>query len=129
MSESYNEILERMTEKFTELSGYEPERASDIGIRLKLLAGELFALDSEIDWMKKQMFPNTASGEQLELHALQRGLTRRRGRKAVGEIAFRLEMPAEYDVIIPAGTICTHIPESRFGYISECYVQFGLRNQ
>lgn len=127
MSESYNEILERMTEKFTELSGYEPERASDIGIRLKLLAGELFALDSEIDWMKKQMFPNTASGEQLELHALQRGLTRRRGRKAVGEIAFRLEMPAEYDVIIPAGTICT-LGDGSLNYITTQEYRFRRGN-
>ena len=117
MSESYNSILERMTDKFTELSGYEPERASDIGIRLKLLAGELYALDSEIDWLKKQMFPNTASGEQLELHALQRGLTRRRGRKAVGEVTFRLEMPSEYEVIIPAGTICT-LSDGSLNYVT-----------
>lgn len=107
MSFTYEEILERMNNKFTELSGYEPERAGDIGIRLKLLAGELYSLNTNMEWIKKQMFPNTATGEQLDLHAQQRGLTRQSGKKASGNVVFMLDMPVEYDVIIPAGTICT----------------------
>ena len=58
MAYTYNEILERMNDKFEELSGYSPDRASDIGIRIKLLAGELYSLCTEIDGIKKQMFPN-----------------------------------------------------------------------
>lgn len=105
---TYESILERMNEKFTELSGYLPRESSDIGIRIKLLAGELYALNSNIEWLRRQMFPNTATGEQLELHAAQRGLERRRGEKAKGKIVFEADMPPEYDVLIPAGTICSN---------------------
>ena len=117
MNITYNEILERMSGKFTELSGFEPDSASDIGIRLRVLAGELFSLGTELEWIKKQMFPNTASGEMLDLHALQRGLERQRGAKAKGTIAFTLDMPVEFDVTVPAGTICTN-DEGSLNYIT-----------
>ena len=107
MNCTYDEILERMNNKFYELSGYEADRVSDIGIRIRLLAGEIFSLTSDIDWLKKQMFPNTASGEQLELHAQQRGLSRKKGDKATGQIMFKLDMPLEYEVTVPKGTVCT----------------------
>ena len=117
MNITYDELLERMSDKFTELSGFEPDSASDIGIRLHLLAGELFSLNTELAWIKKQMFPNTASGEMLDLHAAQRGLERQRGAKAKGTIAFILDMPVEFDVIVPAGTICTN-DEGSLNYIT-----------
>lgn len=107
MEYSYDEILERMNNKFFELSGYEADRVSDIGIRLRLLAGEIFSLTSDIEWIKKQMFPNTASGEQLELHAQQRGIERVKGNKATGQIMFKVDTPLEYQLTIPKGTICT----------------------
>lgn len=105
--ETYESILERMNDKFTELSGYAPDEAGDIGIRLRLLAGELFALEGNMEWLRRQMFPETASGRELELHAAQRGLHRLSGSKASGMIAFQLDMPCEYDVVIPQGTICS----------------------
>lgn len=117
MNITYDEILERMSDKFTELSGFEPDSASDIGIRLRVLAGEIFSLNTELAWIKKQMFPNTASGEMLDLHAAQRGLERQRGAKAKGTIAFILDMPVEFDVIVPAGTICTN-DEGSLNYIT-----------
>lgn len=104
--ETYESILERMNDKFTELSGYAPQEVSDIGIRLRLLAGELFALNGNIEWLRRQMFPDTATGRQLELHAGQRGLQRRQGSKATGSIIFQVDMPCEYDILIPQGTIC-----------------------
>ncbi len=107
MSETYEAILTRMNDTFTSLAGFEPEQASDIGLRMKLLAGEIYALTAEIDWLRQQMFPHTATGEQLDLHAQQRGLTRRKGQKAAGIVVFMLEMPLEYSFVIPAGTICT----------------------
>lgn len=104
---TYDEILERMNSKFFELSGYEADRVSDIGIRIRLLAGEIFSLSSDIDTIKRQMFPNTATGQYLELHAQQRGLERRKGYKATGQLLFRLDTPLEYELTIPKGTICT----------------------
>lgn len=107
MAITYDEILETMENKYYELSGNTAERAGDIGIRLKLLAGELYALSSNIDWLRQQMFPDTATGECLDLHAKQCGLSRRAGSKARGNLVFRLDNPIEYDVTIPAGTVCS----------------------
>lgn len=103
----YNEILERMKETFEEESGYPVEEISDIGIRMRVLAGEIYSLQSNIEWLRKQMFPDTATGEQLDLHAAQRGLSRKKGVKAHGLIAFRLDAPLDYPFIVPKDTICT----------------------
>ena len=86
MAYSYDEILERMSDKYYELTGEEAERMSDSGIKLKLLAGEIFSLGTNIDWLKRQMFVATATGEELDKHAAQRGLKRFRGKKANGSL-------------------------------------------
>lgn len=108
MAYTYNEILTRMNDKFEEFSGYSPERVSDIGIRLKLLAGEIYSLCTEIDGIKKQMFPHTATGEYLDRHAAQRGLSRIKGNKATGFVVFRLDAPLDHDMLIPRGTVCSN---------------------
>ena len=72
---------------------------------LRLLAGEVFSLNADIDWLKRAMFISTAQGEALELHARQRGIERRTGSKAVGTILVRVDSPLEYDVVIPRGTV------------------------
>ena len=107
MSETYQAILTRMTDTFTQMAGFEPEQASDIALRMKVLAGEIYSLTAEIDWIRQQMFPHTATGPQLDFHAQQRGLTRRKGHKATGVVVFMLEMPLEYSFVVPAGTVCT----------------------
>ena len=108
MSYTYSQILDRMNNKFTELSGYSPENASDAAIKMKLLAGELYSLCTEIDRIKLQMFPNTATGQYLDMHAQQRGLSRIKGDKASGFVLFRLDMPVDHDITIPRGTVCSN---------------------
>ncbi len=117
MDYSYEEILERMSDKFYELSGYEADRVSDVGIRMRVLAGEIFSLTSELDQIKKQMFVTTASGDKLDLHAQMAGTERIKGEKAQGRIMFRLDVPLEYDIIIPKGTICTN-SEGTLNYVT-----------
>ena len=67
MSETYESILSRMQDRFQELAGFPADDASDIGIRLKVLAGELFSACTNLDWLKRQVFPQTAQGIQLDL--------------------------------------------------------------
>ena len=105
--QTYEEILERMENKFSELAGFDANEASDIGIRLKVLAAEIFSAYTSLDWIKTQMFPQTASGEQLDLHAQQRGLTRKAAYKARGNLVFSTTLNAMYDLSIPKGTICS----------------------
>jgi len=108
MSYSYDEILERMENKYHELSGYNADECGDTGIRLKVLAGEIFSMGTQIDWLKRQMFFTTATGEQLDMHAKARGLSRHKGHKASGILVIKTESPVQYELIIPQGTLFTN---------------------
>lgn len=107
MSESYDEILGRMNDKFYEISGKDPDESGDIGVRMKLLAGEIYSLECNLDWIKNAMFVSTAQGEALERHAAQRGISRHMGSKAGGTLYVSLDTPLEYDVIVPEGSVFT----------------------
>lgn len=107
MREDYNEILERMKNEYRKYAGYTPDDASDIGIKLKTLAGEIFSLESSMDFLKRQMFPTTATGAYLDMHAAQRQIFRQGSTAAAGKLMFSPERPLTYDFVIPAGTVCT----------------------
>lgn len=103
---TYDEILNSMCEKYMEQTGVYPDEASDIGIRMAVLAGEIFSAQTTSEWIKAQMFPMTASGEYLDLHAAQRGLARKSGTKAHGEVTFYVAEALTYDITVPKGTVC-----------------------
>ena len=107
MTATYDEILGRMTDTFTAEAGFTPDQASDIGIRMRVLAGEIHGLFGQLDWLYRQSFPQTAAGLELEHHAQTRGLTRKNAVQAHGELTFTREEPLWYDVVIPAGTVCS----------------------
>lgn len=107
--ESYEEIERRMRERYRELTGCDCDLCSDIGIKIKLMAGELFNLQSSIDWIGNQLFPQSATAEQLDLHAQLRGLKRKAPTTAGGQLTFTLSAPAPSDFVIPALTICSTV--------------------
>lgn len=107
MKESYTEVLQRMQQSFLKEAGYAADDASDIGIRLKVLAGEVYSLRVALDWLKRQTYATTAEGEALELRALEKGITRRAAQQAAGSLTFVREEPLWYSVPIPKGTVCT----------------------
>lgn len=106
MTSDYAQILARMQERYRELAGGEADDASDIGIRLKVLAGEAARLAQRLENLEKQAFPQTAEGEALTLHAQQRGIERKEAVKASGSLRFGRDAPLWYDSPIPAGTVC-----------------------
>lgn len=114
----FNRILEDMKNDFRALSGINPDDASDVGIRLRVLAGQLFALYSKCDWLLRQAFPQTASGEYLDLHAQQRAVERKSAYKSDGEITFYRETESLSDISIPAGTICSTKGDSAKRFIT-----------
>ena len=75
--ENYSDIYERMKKKYEQVSSSEFDEASDIAIRMKVLAGEIYNAQVNADWLKRQMFVTTASGEYLDYFASQRGLERK----------------------------------------------------
>lgn len=118
MTETYETILKRMQDKFYSLSGYSADDASDIGIRLKVLAGEIFSIHTYADWIKRQMFVQTAGGEQLDYHAGQRGLSRKTAQKAGGLLLFSTEKEAETDLYIPQGCVCSTQGENPVRFVT-----------
>lgn len=104
--ESYEEILQRMEDAYEQESGHRAEDVSDTGLRLKVLAGELYRLRAQIAWLERQAFPQTASGEWLDRHGAQRGVIRREAAKAKGVITFSRYLPLSFDLLIPKGAVC-----------------------
>ena len=106
MSATYEEILKRMQDKFEQEAGFPADDASDIGIRLKVLAGEIYSACTNIDWLKQQVFPQTAIGEYLDYHAQERGINRKEAIKATGTLTFFRNEALQGDIKIDKGTRC-----------------------
>lgn len=102
--EKYETIYRRMKARWQEESGAECDEASDIAIRLRVLAGEIYNLQTNMDWLKRQLFPGTASGAFLDRFAEQRGLTRRAAVKACGTLEFRVNETRADAISLPRGT-------------------------
>lgn len=103
--ETYEDIYTRMKEKYEEESACEIDPASDIAIRLKVLAGEIYNAHCSLEWLKRQMYADTATGECLDLLAEQRGITRKAARKATGVLTFSVAETLDYPIEIPEGTV------------------------
>ena len=114
--DSYLTILNRMKDKYTELSGNAVPDGSDIDIRMKLLAGEIFSDEVNLDFIKRQMFAVTAEGEYLDRHAEDRGLSRKPAVKATGIVTFFVNEARNEDIAIPYGSIvaASSVADCRF---------------
>lgn len=113
--ESYDDILNRMTADYASRAGFTPAKESDIMLRLRVLAGEIFKLKADAQYIMRQLFPSTATGEYLDRHAAERGLTRRQATKATGKVYFYPSEESHADILIPAGTeVCTYTDMMRF---------------
>lgn len=128
--ETYEEILQRMQMVFLKQSGIVADDASDIGIRMRMLAGEIFSLEHTLEWIKKQAFPQTADKQFLEMHAQQRGLKRKKAVQAVGSMTFFKSSTFSYDLIIPCGTVCATKGESpqTFITIEDAVIKTGQKS-
>ena len=110
--ESYDEIFSRMKEQYEQGSGHALTAASDADLRLRTLAGEIYRLKAELQWLRVQAFPYTAQGEWLDRHGALRGVSRKAAAYAEGRITFSRYLPLSFDVIIPKGTVCSTTGEA-----------------
>mgnify|MGYP002625931483 CR=1 FL=1 len=103
--DSYNDILDRMKTRYRELTSEEVPELSDIDIRMRALAGEIYNDEVNLEFIKRQMFPSTASGEYLDRHAADRGIERKEAVKASGSVRFFVNEAALEAIVIPEGTV------------------------
>lgn len=118
MTDTYDDILKRMDDKFTELAGYSPDDASDVGIRMRVLAGEIYSVSCAVDWLRRQTFCQTAEGRELELRAQERGLARVQPVAAAGTLRFGRSTPLWFNAAVPAGTVCSTAGSSPVRYVT-----------
>ncbi len=104
--DNFDTILERMKDTYREMSCHDADDVSDTGLRLRVMAGELTRLMAELEWLRRQAFPQTATGRWLDAHGEARGVARKEAQKATGTLQFTRYIPLTFDVVIPAGTVC-----------------------
>lgn len=107
MSLTYDEILDSMKTAFQEEKGETVKNLSDLEMRFKAVASEIYSVFAFGDYILKQGFPQTATGEYLERHGTLRGITRKTPSHATGTLTFSLLEAADKDVTIPAQTVCS----------------------
>ena len=100
------EIYEEMKNELERRSGAVLSSDGEMSLRLHAVAAELSTLWAQVDWTRCQSFPQTASGETLELHAAARGLERAAAVKSAGSIRFSLDAVRSDAVSVPLGTVC-----------------------
>ena len=82
----------------------EADDASDLGIRMKVLAGKFF-LVSQCGLAQAAGVPQTAQGEYLTMRGdSTRGLKRKPALSAAGTLTFSRQNPLAYHLAIPLGT-------------------------
>lgn len=113
---SYEEWYGRLKASYAEKSGYEPDENGACGLRLRAMAAELYRLQTELNWLRRQAFPQTAAGEWLERHGEARGVARGAAKRAEGSITFSRYLPLSFDLVIPEGTVCAASGEDPVEY-------------
>ncbi len=114
----YEQLVERMTTYYRNQTGFTPDQASEVMLRIRILAAQLDSYCQEAEEAARQSSPFTATGEALEHHAALRGLSRKEGAKATGVVLFRRSSPAGYDISIPAGTVLQSTGAEALRYVT-----------
>lgn len=107
MNKKYNEILESMKNTYFNECGEKLSPDSQILKRFEAVASELFALSCYGDFIFRQAFIQTASGENLDRHGILRDCIRKTAASAQGELTFYVDEPAEEKIIVKANTVCS----------------------
>ncbi|MCF0138153.1 MAG: baseplate J/gp47 family protein [Oscillospiraceae bacterium] len=109
-----DQIYGELKAAFEAESGIVLSDGGDMALRFRAFAAQVAALQAQAEFTLRQCFPQTASGDALDSHALQRGLHRTAAARAVGVLRFSLAAPASAAVTVPAGTRCITAEETEF---------------
>ena len=116
MTNTYNDILNRMKKTFYNESGENPDESGAILTRLKAAATEIFSLYTFGDFITKQAYLKTASGEYLDRIGETFCLKRKSKCYAFGEATFCCAENEETVVTIPKGLIVCSSAEPYIQY-------------
>ncbi len=120
-----DEIYNEMKDAFEAETGISLNDGGDMALRFRTFAAQLATLQAQADYVERQCFPQTAVGEALDTHALQRGLSRMPASKAAGLIRFSVNTAAAADITIPEGTRCITASELEFEVTEDSVITAG----
>lgn len=120
-----DEIYNELKTAFSAETGIALNDGGDMALRFRAFAAQLASLQAQADYVERQCFPQTAVGEALDTHALQRGLSRKPAANASGTIRFSLNAPVQSDIFIPEGTRCITAEEIEFEVTEDGTVSAG----
>lgn len=119
------EIYQKLAAEFQEKTGASAGGCADLAARFYAVAAQLYGLYVQADWTRRQCFPQTAEGEELDKHAWLRGVTRREAVKARGVVRFYADGNHESQLTIPAGTVCMTAGGLRFLTLETAVIAVG----
>ena len=108
------EIYQGLASEFQARTGQTAGGSSELAVRFYAVAAQIYSLYVQAEWTRRQCFPQTAEGEELDKHAKLRGVTRRKAARAAGTVRFYVDQAREADLEIPAGTVCMTAEGARF---------------
>lgn len=108
------EIYQGLASEFQAQTGQTAGGSSELAVRFYAVAAQIYSLYVQAEWTRRQCFPQTAAGEDLDKHAKLRGVTRRKAGCATGMVRFYVDESRETDTEVPAETVCMTAGGVRF---------------
>ena len=119
------EIYQGLAARFQAQTGQTAGGSSELAVRFYAVAAQLYSLYVQAEWTRRQCFPQTAQGEELDKHAKLRGITRRKAAPAAGTVRFYLDQARESATEVPQGTVCMTAGGVRFTTDEDAAVAAG----
>lgn len=120
-----DEIYDGLISGVESKAGIRVNAGGDMALRLRAVAAELASLWTHVEWVRRQGFPQTATGEFLDRHAAVRALERRKGSKAKGSLCFETASAAVSELTVPAGTVCLSLGGTEFVTCEDGVIEEG----
>ena len=108
------DIYQGLAAEFQARTGKSAGGSSELAVRFYAVAAQIYSLYVQGEWTRRQCFPQTATGEDLDRHAWLRGVTRRQAAKATGTVRFYVSGPQGTETGIPEETVCMTAAGVRF---------------
>lgn len=108
------EIYQALASQFQAQTGLNAGGSSELAVRFYAVAAQIYSLYVQAEWTRRQCFPQTAQGEDLDKHAKLRGVTRRKAVRATGTVRFYASQSRNMDTEVPKDTVCMTAGGIRF---------------
>lgn len=120
-----DEIYEELKGDVQSRTGLALNDGGDMAIRLRAFAYQIFSLTVQQEYVRRQMFPQTAEGEHLDYHAQMRGLERKSAVRAKGKLRFSIDEAVGNDLAVAAGTSCMTAAGTEFVTTQDTVIAAG----